>query len=156
MGRLKHRLSFYGITLSAYISPLLMIMALATSHWLSSTEKLTQQMLMRATVTTTPPPGAQTSTVARKQPIFNSNTNQLSSSGGSGAFSISSGAITSTVRSAKHGESHTKSTSPHAKPLEFIEATYGLWEMCKIKGSLLNYYIRDTYSKRPFNTYITA
>lgn len=150
MGRFKHRISFYAISSSAYISPLLMILSLVTSHWLSSTEKLSHQMLMKATMSTTPAP-TPTSTL-RKTPIFNSNPNANNASGGgivgagqSGGGSVlmpgavATPAFTTSTTRPKHGDPKTTS-GPHVKPLEYIEATYGLWEMCTVKGLIYSYF----------------
>jgi hypothetical protein len=40
MGQLKKKLLFFGLSLSAYTSPVLMIISLFTNHWLSSSEVL--------------------------------------------------------------------------------------------------------------------
>lgn len=127
MGRLKHRLSFYAITTSAYISPLLMILSLATSHWLYSTEKLSQQYIKASVATTSA--SMVISATSRKTPIFNSNSHQNANSSGIGVVV----GPTSTTRT-KHSDAKT-TTGP--KPLDYIEAIYGLWEMCKIKGFYL-------------------
>ncbi len=39
MGKIKHRLLFIVLTTSAYVSPLLMVVALWTNYWLLSTER---------------------------------------------------------------------------------------------------------------------
>jgi hypothetical protein len=73
MGRIKESFLFCGLTSSAFISPILMIISLTTNYWLFSREKVI---------------------IAQSVPV-----------------SING-----------------------YLPLDFIEANYGLWKMCKITG----------------------
>ena len=83
MGRRKDRLLFCGLTSSAYISPLLMIISLLTNYWIYSSEKV-------ITMTT----------------------------------------VVSEITQAIGSSSIIRIT-----PLEYTEANYGLWKMCKIRGN---------------------
>lgn len=101
MGHLKRRLLFYGLSISAYSSPLLMIISLATNYWLFSSEKITgQQILTKETTvhTTTLSPVSNSTNSTRKVPV--------------------------------------KPLDVYYEPLDHIEASYGLWEMCRITGKL--------------------
>ena len=49
MGQLKLRLLYYNLSFTAFTSPLLMIIALATNYWLYSTEMVKETKIAKAT-----------------------------------------------------------------------------------------------------------
>lgn len=52
MGQIKHRLLFFGLSVSAYVSPLLMIISILTINWLESVERFDPIQGLRDKVTT--------------------------------------------------------------------------------------------------------
>ena len=109
MGRLKHKLLFYGLSLSAYFSPIVMIISMLTNYWLYSVEKITGFPHSPTLQTSSIRP---TSLVSN--PLINfSNTKYVQT--------IASMSTESTIM--KHNE-----------PLGYIEASYGLWQICKVTG----------------------
>jgi hypothetical protein len=126
MSRLRYRLLFYGLSLTAYLSPLLMIISLATNYWLFSSEKITGSQRF----STFPNPQTTTTTTI-----------------------ISSLFVTSESRSESSFRTFYKSNSTHFltsirtstttipinyyPPTDYIEANYGLWRMCRIAGLYL-------------------
>lgn len=110
MGELKNRLLFYGLSISAYISPMLMIISIMTNYWLFSTEKITlspQAAREKVSMATTTPQSQAT-------PFHNSNMSM------------------STLNKARVDT--TTVVSLYYTPLDSIEASYGLWRMCRVIG----------------------
>lgn len=96
-----------------------MILSLLTTDWLYSKERtnqthLNKERLAMATSTST--------TTTRKIPIFNHNNNNNNTI-----------LVSSSTRSKFDVKTTTEFFQIHV-PLEIMEATYGLWKMCKVKG----------------------
>jgi hypothetical protein len=85
MGKYRDRLLFGGLISSAYLSPILMIVSIATNYWIYSSEKAIPMM---------------------------------------------------TTLSNEIDEILTTRSVTEIVPLDFIEANYGLWIMCKVTGNL--------------------
>ena len=96
MAEWGHKLLFYVFSFSAYVSPSLMIISIATDYWLFSYEKITYQYAKIVTATT------------RSIKLLN-NTSTVTP-----VFSVDS-------------------IDP-SKLLDYMEANFGLWRMCKTLG----------------------
>ena len=111
MGRLKHTLLFYGLSISAYTSPIVLIVSMLTNYWLFSVERITHH-----------PHGTSATTV-----LLNTRTSTTSH------HTIQTHENSSKVESTSPVEEVT--TTKYYEPLPQIEASYGLWEICKISGN---------------------
>ncbi len=89
MSKAKTKFIFFGLSMSAYFSPILMIISIITTKWLYSIEKVTNGIIVQEKI-----------------------------------LSVNSGFL----------KPNTSFAVSNVLPLEFIEATYGLWEMCRISG----------------------
>ena len=115
MGRLKHRLLFYGLSFSAYSSPIVMIISILTNYWLFSVERITSNGQSETTTTST----LKSTTILNSYLISNSTK----------PINIS---IIYFIQS--NSTPITSLTSKTYDSLGHIEASYGLWKICKITG----------------------
>ncbi len=95
MTKSKNKFIFVGLSISAYLSPILMLISIMSNKWLYSVEKVSNGNTM-SDRTYVPNIGEKNTTLSK-----------------------SDGSLTSFL------------------PLEFIEASYGLWEMCRISGNFI-------------------
>jgi hypothetical protein len=127
--RLKNTFIFTGLSLSAYVSPLLMIFSLLTHNWLYSVEKLPrnvhmimeqqQQPHQQSPSTLTP-----TTITQPMQLLFKNNTFWFDKN------------ITLAPKTQDTTDSNTINRYRHIK---YVEATYGLFRMCGTQGSIMFY-----------------
>jgi hypothetical protein len=115
MGRLKHRLLFYGLSFSAYFSPIVMIISILTNYWLFSVERITNNGQSDTTITTKP------TTTLNSQHLIMNTTQSINTQ--------------ITTFSQSNSTSTMSSTTKTYEPLGYIEASYGLWQVCKITGN---------------------
>ena len=134
MGQIKNRLLFFGITCTAYISPLFMIISLSTNFWLFSTEKIQMPKNMnreKAAVTTLQPTTVTTVSAA----LFTA-VKPLPNNYAVGANDLKKHSKNISLLQIPKFELTTKQSIVYA-PSEYTEANYGLWRMCKIIGCFL-------------------
>jgi len=125
MGRLKHRLLFYGLSFSAYFSPIVMIISILTNYWLFSVERITNNGQSDTTITTKPTTTTTTTTLNSQHLTMNT------------THSIH---IQITTFSQSNSTSTISSTRKTYESLGYIEASYGLWQVCKIMGKFSRVY----------------
>ena len=116
MGRLKHRLLFYGLSFSAYLSPIVMIISILTNYWLFSVERITGHGQSDTITTST-----LKSTTNLPSNLMINSTKPISLP--TSRFIIQSNSTT-----------HITLTTKTFESLGYIEASYGLWKICKITG----------------------
>jgi hypothetical protein len=96
MTNFKNSFIFIGLSVSAYLSPILMIISIMTNRWLFSTEK-----------------------------VANGERNYMNSQI----------AAKNDLTKMQAGGNVSSATEPTPiLPLDYIEAAYGLWQMCRIVG----------------------
>ena len=115
MGRLKHRLLFYGLSFSAYLSPIVMIISILTNYWLFSVERITGHGQSDTVTTST-----LKSTTNLPSNLMINSTKPISLPTSRFIQSNSTSQITLTTKT--------------FESLGYIEASYGLWKICKITG----------------------
>ena len=114
MGRLKHTLLFYGLSISAYTSPIVMIVSMLTNYWLFSVERITHHP---HTVATTASSTTLTTRASTTRSFYSK-------------INVSSATLTPAITAT----STEFTTTHHYELLAQIEASYGLWEICKVTG----------------------
>ncbi|CAF0798500.1 unnamed protein product [Brachionus calyciflorus] len=100
MGKLKNRLLFVGLSISAYASPIFMIISILTHYWLNSMEKIQQQQQGLKDKT-------QTTTSIQMFVDYNN----------------------------KNNKTNDFTQNLYYAPLDYIQASYGLWKMCRISDT---------------------
>lgn len=149
MGQLKHRISFYALSISAYISPMLMILSLSTNHWLTSIEKTggrdrptpssSTRLITTTTTTTTTTSTTKSSTTTGANPTNSAAMNVTNAHHHHHTFTDKKNIYTVTGsfnnnKSFALGDGTSTPSFNLYIALDYIEATYGLWEMCRITG----------------------
>ena len=133
MTKLKNKFIEFGVTFSAFLSPILMIISIFTNKWLYSIEKVSSgHFLLEKHFST---------------PIYFTNYQSTSKL----FININQSNDWNVTQIAKNNLKKINSTEikPFYQPFDYIEATYGLWIICRKIGKIfkINYYFSEYHRK---------